>query len=253
MPAHDTSLPSLSVVIPVYNEEGSIPPLWAALEPVLRATGVAWEVLFVDDGSKDKSLDLLRGLRARDSRVRVFSQTPNRGQSKAFWVGFQAARAPVVVTLDADLQNDPRDLPLLLAAIKPDAITQADLAIGWRHQRNDPFLKRISSKIANGFRNWVTDEEVHDVGCSLKAFRREVFAHFYPFRGMHRFFPTLARIAGFRVVEVKVSHHPRTRGVSKYGVWNRLVGPLLDCLAVRWMKKRYVGRVDAKEIDGPLH
>ncbi len=241
-PPRDPNPVELSVVVPVYNEAGNIRPLWSGLRPSLEGLGRSWEVLFVDDGSTDSSGGELADVRREDPRVRVLRLEPNQGQSAAFWAGFKRVHGEIVVTIDADLQNDPGDISLLLRALE-----DADVAIGWRHERCDPFLKRVSSRIANGFRNWITEEEVHDVGCSLKAFRRPVFDHLFPFRGMHRFFPTLARFAGFKVVEVKVRHHPRVRGLSKYGIWNRLVGPFLDCLAVRWMKKRYVGRAAAEE------
>lgn len=236
--------PDISLVIPVYNEEESLRPLWEALRPVLEASNRRWEVVLVDDGSKDASLERMRALRAQDRRVRVIRFENNRGQSAAFWCGFQHARAPILVTLDADLQNDPADIPLMLESLK-----DADMAIGWRHERRDPFMKRFVSKFGNAFRNWLTKEQVHDVGCSLKAFRREIVARMFPFRGMHRFYPTLARMAGFRVVEVKVRHHPRERGKSKYGVFNRMIGPVRDCFAVRWMKQRYVGHVQGIEVD----
>ncbi len=235
--------PRISLVIPAYNEEENLPRLWEALRGVLEGIGVSWEVVLVDDGSTDGSLRAMQAIRRSDPRVRVLALERNRGQSAAFWCGFQRARGEILMTMDADLQNDPLDLPLLLKALEG-----FDAAIGWRYPRLDPFQKRAASRFANGVRNWLTGEEVHDVGCSLKAFRREVLEHVYPFRGMHRFYPTLFRIAGFKVTEVKVRHHPRTHGRSKYGTWNRLVGPFFDCLAVRWMKKRYIGRTSGKEM-----
>ncbi|MGH7378051.1 MAG: glycosyltransferase family 2 protein [Candidatus Methylomirabilales bacterium] len=239
--------PRISVVIPVYNEEQGISPLWRALAPALEALGESWEVLLVDDGSTDGSLREMLSLRRRDPRVRILRFPTNQGQSAAFWCGFRRARGRTVVTLDADLQNDPADIAVLLRALEG-----ADLAIGWRHRRDDPFTSRIASRIANRFRNWTTAEEIHDVGCSLKAFRREVLERLFPFRGMHRFYPTLARMGGFRVVEVKVAHRPRATGRSKYGIWNRLLGPLQDCLAVRWMKRRHLGGLEAEEVPDPV-
>ena len=146
---------------------------------------------------------------------------------------FRAAKGEVIVTMDADIQNDPKDIPLLLEALKEN-----DVACGWRWQRNDPGIKKISSKIANGVRNWLNKEEIHDTGCSLKAFRREVIMRFKLFNGMHRFFPTLAKMEGFRVTEVKVNHRQRQFGKTKYGVWNRIFRALSDAFAVRWMQKR---------------
>ncbi len=236
--------PDISIVIPVYNEEENVRPLWDALRPVLALLNRTWEVVLIDDGSKDASLQRMTDVRREERRVRVIQLPRNSGQSAAFWCGFKHARGGIVVTMDADLQNDPQDVPLLLEEMK-----NADVVIGWRHERRDTLVKRVASKIANGFRNWITGESVHDVGCSLKAFKRDVFGCMYPFRGMHRFYPTLARIGGWRVSEVKVRHHARTRGKSKYGILNRLFGPLADCFAVRWMKKRHVGSVEGKELE----
>jgi len=235
----------LSLVIPVYNERENVRPLWDAVRPVLEQTRRSWEVLLVDDGSTDGGTEEMAALRRDEPRVRVIRIDRNRGQSAAFAIGFRHARAPVIVTMDADLQNDPHDIPLLL-----EALADADLAIGWRHERRDPFLKRVSSRIANSVRRGLVGDPFHDVGCSLKAFRRDVVPHLVPFRGVHRFFPILAVMAGFRVREVKVRHHPRLRGKAKYGVLNRLVSPLVDCFGVRWLRRRYVGSVTGKELDG---
>ena len=235
----------LSLVIPVYNELDNVRPLWDAIRPVLERSRRSWELLLVDDGSTDGGTEAMAALRRDEPRVRLLRIEPNRGQSAAFALGFRHARAPVIITMDADLQNDPEDIPLLL-----EALAEADLAIGWRHERRDPFLKRASSRIANSVRRGLVGDPFHDVGCSLKAFRREVVSHMVPFRGMHRFFPILAVMAGFRVREVKVRHHPRARGKTKYGVFNRLVGPLVDCFGVRWLRRGYVGSVTGREIDG---
>jgi glycosyltransferase involved in cell wall biosynthesis len=234
----------LSLVIPVYNERENVRPLWDAVRPALDAAGLSWEVVLVDDGSTDGGSEEMAALRREEPRVRVVRIDRNRGQSAAFALGFRHALAPVVVTMDADLQNDPQDIPLLLAALE-----DSDLAIGWRHERRDPFVKRVSSRIANAVRRGLVGDPFHDVGCSLKAFRRPVLPHLVPFRGAHRFFPILAVMAGFRVREVKVRHHPRARGKTKYGVLNRLLSPLVDCFGVRWLRRRYVGAVPGKEID----
>lgn len=234
----------LSLVIPVFNERDNVRPLWDAVRPVLERTRRSWEVVLVDDGSTDGGGEEMAALRRDEPRVRVIRIEANRGQSAAFALGFRHALAPVIVTMDADLQNDPEDIPLLL-----EALQESDLAIGWRHERRDPLLKRVSSKIANSVRRGLVGDEFHDVGCSLKAFRRDVVSHLVPFRGSHRFFPILAVMAGFRVREVKVRHHPRLRGKTKYGVLNRLVSPLVDCFGVRWLRRRYVGAISGKEID----
>jgi glycosyltransferase involved in cell wall biosynthesis len=233
----------VSVVIPVYNEDANIRLLWEALVPVLDACSSSWETIWIDDGSDDNSIHELRTLRGSDPRVRVIRLNRNRGQSTAFWCGFRHACGGVVVTIDADLQNDPRDIPALL-----DAVKTCDMAIGWRKQRHDRFSKRAASKLANRFRNWLTGESVPDIGCSLKAFHRPIVEHMFPFDGMHRFYPTLAGLAGFRVTVVPVRHHHRLHGKSKYGIWNRLLRPLSDCLAVWWMKRRYIGTIECEEI-----
>jgi glycosyltransferase involved in cell wall biosynthesis len=157
----------------------------------------------------------------------------NRGQTAAFDAGFKAARGRAIVTLDADLQNDPRDIPALLAEL-----ARHDAAVGYRSQREDDWLRRISSRLANAVRNRLSGDDIIDTGCSLKAFRTECLGDIKLFTGMHRFLPTLLRIEGRSVVQVPVNHRPRHAGTSKYGVWNRAFRALADLLAVRWMKKR---------------
>jgi len=223
----------LSVVIPIYNERENLVPLEEKLNESLRKLDLSYEVILVDDGSLDGSDALIRSLRKQNPHLRLIRFVKNFGQSAAFVAGFRAARGRIIVTMDADLQNDPADIPLLL-----DKIEEFDVVCGWRHERNDPWIKKISSKIANAVRNKLSDETIADTGCSLKAFRRECFDKIILFNGMHRFFPTLMKMEGFRVTEVKVSHHPRLHGISKYNIRNRLWSSLKDLLAVRWLKKR---------------
>lgn len=234
--------PELTVVIPVYNEEESLPPLFEALMPVLEALGRSTEVLLVDDGSTDGSLDCMRRLRARHPGVRILRHERNAGLSAAMATGFAAARGAVVATMDADLQNDPRDIPLLLEALR-----EADAVVGWRHERNDPFVKRLSSRVANWLRNRVIHDGIHDTGCSLKVYRREYLGRLRMYTGLHRFLPALLQMEGARVREVKVRHHPRTRGTAKYHLTNRLAGPLYDLIVVRWMQRRRIA-VRAEEL-----
>jgi glycosyltransferase involved in cell wall biosynthesis len=165
--------------------------------------------------------------------IRPLRLRENRGQTAAFDAGFKAARGRWVVTLDADLQNDPRDIPALLGALD-----EYDAAVGYRRKRRDSWLRRISSRIANAVRNRLSGDDIIDTGCSLKAFRRECLQGLRLFTGMHRFLPTLLRMEGFRVVQLPVNHRPRTRGSSKYGMWNRAFRAFADLLAVRWMRKR---------------
>jgi glycosyltransferase involved in cell wall biosynthesis len=225
--------PRISLVIPVYNEEENLPELFRELTEVLEKLSVSFEIIFIDDGSKDRSEAILREFALQDGRVRIIFFQKNCGQSAAFAAGFRSARGEIVVTMDADLQNDPHDIPLLL-----DKITSYDVVCGWRANRQDSLVRKISSWIANKTRNWVSDEQIKDVGCSLKAFRRECLQSFYYFKGMHRFFPTLIKMEGCSVAEVKVNHRPRRFGEAKYGIGNRALRGLIDLLAVRWMKKR---------------
>ncbi|MHC4821735.1 MAG: glycosyltransferase family 2 protein [Planctomycetota bacterium] len=230
--APEPASPELSVVLPVFNEEGNLRPLMDELLPVLRGLDRAFEIVFVDDGSTDGSPDVLAELSSEHDEVAVWRLDRNHGLSSALHAGFASARAPVIATMDADLQNDPADLPLLLGRLDDQ-----DLVCGWRKDRRDPWLKRVSSRIANGWRNRRTGDAFHDITCPLKVFRAEVRDAFPSFDGMHRFYPTLARMAGFRVVEVPVGHRPRHSGVSKYGVGNRLRKGLEDLRAIRWMQR----------------
>jgi dolichol-phosphate mannosyltransferase len=227
--------PYLSVVVPFYQERDNIEPLHAELVTALKDVAGGLELLYVDDGSTDGTGEALAAVAARDPRVRVLTLARNTGQSAALGAGFEAARGEIVATLDADLQNDPADLPRLLAALDG-----ADVVNGVRAKRRDTWVRRLSSRIGNGFRNWLTHETVTDVGCSLRVMRRSYLARVKVFRGMHRFLPTLLRMEGARVVELPVNHRPRHAGVSKYGIGNRLFVGIADVLAVRWMQKRGV-------------
>ena len=191
------------------------------------------EFVYVDDGSRDGSAEQLLDLAKRDDRIRVLTFEKNSGQTAAFAAGFEAARGEVVATLDADLQNDPADLPRLLAALD-----RADVVNGVRASRQDGFVRKISSRIGNGFRNYMTQESVTDVGCSLRVMRASYLKRVKLYRGMHRFLPTLLRMEGARVTELPVSHRPRRHGRSKYGIANRLFVGLADVFAVRWMQAR---------------
>jgi glycosyltransferase involved in cell wall biosynthesis len=233
--------PELSVVLPAFNEEESLPQVWSEVSGVLDALGRSAEVIFVDDGSADATPDIVRSFRVADARVRLIRLAANAGLSAALDAGFARARGRIVITLDSDLQNDPRDIPRML-----DALEGYDAVTGWRQRRDDPWLKRISSRIANGVRNAVTRESVHDSACTLRVLRHGCLSCLPRFRGFHRFVPTLLRMAGCRVLELPVGHRARRFGVSHYGIRNRAFVAFEDLLAVRWMQDHRL-RYDATE------
>ena len=239
----------LSVVIPVYNEEDNLPLLWPELRGVLESMGVSFEVLFVDDGSRDRSAEIIRALREDDPRVRLVRLKVNAGETAATDAGFKAARGRRVVTMDADLQNDPHDIPMLVQRLE-----QWDAVTGWRVARGDgdSIMRRISSRLANGIRNWLSEESIQDSGCTFRAFRRECLRELVLYRGFHRFIPTLLRMRGYRVVEVPVGNRPRQFGRSKYGVLNRAFVSFVDLLVVRWMKNRLLRYDVAEDLGGEL-
>jgi len=226
---------SLSIVIPAYNEAENVPTLLDQLRSALTGWPGGVEILFVDDGSTDATLSLLRAEQSRDARIRVAHFKRNLGQTAAMAAGFRLARGQAVVTLDGDLQNDPADIPGLLEMLK-----DWDAVCGVRTHRHDGWWKRLSSRLANGFRNWATGDNIIDTGCTLKAYRRECLEGLELYHGMHRFLPTLLRMRGYRVTQVSVNHRPRLRGTTKYGTWDRLVKGLGDVWAVRWMKKNRI-------------
>lgn len=231
---------TLSVIIPMHNEAENVRPLVDRLSSVLGRWPGGAEILFVDDGSTDRTLGLLKQAQESCPAIRIVRFKQNRGQTAAMAVGFRLAQGDVVVTLDGDLQNDPADIPRLVESLK-----DWDAVCGVRLRRKDGPWKRFSSRIANGFRNWATQDDIVDTGCTLKAFRRECLENLELYQGMHRFLPTLLRMRGFRVTQVPVSHHPRVAGKTKYGTWGRLVKGLADVWAVRWMK---MNRLDYESV-----
>ncbi|HZC68249.1 MAG TPA: glycosyltransferase family 2 protein [Nitrospirales bacterium] len=225
--------PRLSVVVPVYNERDNLSPLTAQILKALTGKVSSFEIIYVDDGSTDGSGPLLDELASYYMEVRVLHFDRNYGQTSAFDAGFHQAGGDLIATLDGDLQFDPADILTLLPLAE-----QYDLVCGWRKDRHDTLVKRLSSRIANAIRNAVIHDGVHDTGCSLKVFRRRVVERIPLFEGMHRFFPALARMHGFTVTEVPVHHFPRAHGQTKYGIGNRIFKGLGDLLAVRWMQRR---------------
>lgn len=225
----------LSIVVPVYNEEESLPLLWPEIREALAGTGLEYEVIFVDDGSKDRSAEIVRGFRDHDARVRLVRLKANAGETAATDAGFKTVRGRYVVVMDADLQNDPHDIPTMLTHLD-----QWDAVTGWRVNRaaGDSWVRQVSSRIANDVRNRLSEETIQDSGCTFRAFRRECLRDLVLYKGFHRFIPTLLKMRGYRVLEVPVNHRPRRFGQSKYGIGNRAMRAFVDLLVVRWMKDR---------------
>jgi dolichol-phosphate mannosyltransferase len=222
------SSPDASIVVPVFNEEENISILQSELSAALQA--LDHEIIFVDDGSIDRTAERIEAA----PNVRVIRFEKNTGQSAAIYAGLHAARGATAVLIDGDLQNDPADIPRLLSEIARGA----DLVCGYRAQRRDTRVKRLTSWIANTVRSRFTKDGVRDTGCTLKAMRRECLSALVPFKGMHRFIPALVKGAGYRLVEIPVNHRPRRFGLSKYGLGNRAVRATMDMFGVRWLLSR---------------
>lgn len=223
----------LSIVIPAYNEEENIPILYEKLKKVLDSLGEDYEVIFVDDGSTDSTFDILRELATKDKRIKVLRFKRNYGQTAALSAGFEHAKGEVIITLDADLQNDPEDIPTLLEKLKEGY----HIVSGWRKDRKDPFLSRkLPSMIANWLISKITGVHLHDYGCTLKAYKAEVVKDLELFGDMHRFLPALTKRKGAKITEVPVKHHPRIYGKSKYGI-GRTVRVLLDIMLVKFLNE----------------
>ncbi len=222
----------LSLIIPVYNEAKNLPILYDCIQQTLRSIESIWEVIFVDDGSRDDSLDVLRTLVEKDpEHVRVIAFRRNFGQTAAITAGIDHAHGEIIVLLDADLQNDPADIPMLLAKLDEGY----DLVSGWRKERKDNALTRtLPSNIANGLISWVTGVHLHDYGCSLKAYRREALEGFRLYGEMHRFIPVFAHSVGAKITEIPVHHHERKFGRANYGL-DRTVKVILDLFTVKFL------------------
>lgn len=246
--------PYLSIVVPLRDEVDALETLHRELTAALSGLTGGAEILFVDDGSTDGSLSRLREIASKDARVRVLALDGPHGQTAALDAGFRAARGEVTATLDADLQNDPADLPRLLARLEgrgPGAGDAVDVVNGVRVGRRDTLSRRLASRIANGFRNAVTGAAVTDVGCSLRVMRTRFVRRVKLRRGLHRFLPTLLELEGARLAEMPVHHRPRRSGRSKYGVADRFFTGLVDTFAVRWMQSRALRyRVDEERKTG---
>jgi glycosyltransferase involved in cell wall biosynthesis len=224
-----------SIVVPIYNEAENLAPLTERIIEVFADRSYKYEMVYVNDGSRDGSSSIINDYAADIENLKVLHFTENNGQTAAFLAGFKIAEGDYIITLDADLQVDPEDVFKLIPYLD-----DCDMVVGMRSNRNDGLKKKISSLVGNGVRNLLTGETISDTGCPLKIFKNEISRYFYPFSGMHRFYPTLARINGYTVKEVPVNHYPRKFGNSKYGIANRIWVGLLDTFAVRWMKKRII-------------
>ena len=225
--------PAISIVLPCFNEAESLRPLLEEFIAVLGAMELSYEIIVVDDGSTDGSPQHIIKLATEMPGLRLITHQGNFGQSAAILTGYEHALGDVVVTMDADGQNDPADLPAMINLLKG-----CDAVCGVRAKRRDSAIKKLSSRIANGIRATVLGDGIHDAGCTFRAIRRTCLKQLPAFRGLHRFIPTILRFHGFQVVEMPVNHRPRTRGVSKYGVGNRLWVGIGDMIAMRWYRKR---------------
>ncbi len=223
-----TRSPAVSVIVPLFNEEENMPILQSELNATLG--GIDHEIIFVDDGSVDRTVERI----VTAPNIRVIRFGKNTGQSAAIYAGLEAARGATAVLIDGDLQNDPADIPRLLAEIDRGA----DLVCGYRAQRKDTLVKRLTSRTANFVRSRFTKDGVRDTGCTLKAMRFECVSALVPFKGMHRFIPALVKAAGYRLVEIPVNHRPRRFGQSKYGLGNRALRATIDMFGVRWLLSR---------------
>ena len=225
----------LSLVIPAYNEQENIPTLLSRVADTLGKIGQSFEVLIVDDGSTDNTPTLLEEGKAKYPFLRVIRMVKNSGQSAAFDAGFKASKGQLIATIDADLQNDPEEIPRLLPMLDG-----YDMITGWRKDRHDTPFRKWQTRVANRIRNFISDETINDSASSLKIYRRECLANLPFFNGMHRFYPTLVKMKGFKVLETPVKHSARFAGTAKYGFRNRAFRAFVDLMGVRWLKRRIV-------------
>lgn len=233
----------ISVIVPVFNESDNVLPMAREVAAAMAKTGRDWELLFVDDASTDETPQrILEAVRA-NPHVRGLRHQRNAGQSAAVWTGIQASSSPILCTLDGDLQNDPADLPAMIAEL-----AKVDFVSGMRLNRQDTWVRKVSSKIARAARKAALGVDFRDTGCAIRAFKRTALAGVFPFNGLHRFLPVLVHGGGATTLEVPVNHRPRVAGVSKYGVWNRLGRGVYDLIAISWYQKRRYRPVGAIEL-----
>lgn len=225
----------ISIIVPVYDEQDNVLPMAREVAAAFATVANDWELVFVDDGSRDETWKNICAAASASPRVRGVRHLRNAGQSAALWTGIQQTDRPLLATLDGDLQNNPADLPRLL-----QELGTCDFACGWRQNRQDSFVRRASSRVARAARSAALGAEFRDTGCALRVFRRAALEGIFGFNGLHRFLPIMVAGGGFRVREVPVSHRPRIAGVSKYGVWNRLGRGLFDLVGIAWYQRRRV-------------
>src|SRR5215217_5844872 len=247
----DEPRPTLSICVPVYDEAENLPLLHAAIVKVVEPAGLATEIILVDDASKDASWGEIQKLAALDPRVRGIKFQSNCGETAASDAGMRAARGKYVMTMDADLQNDPRDIPAFIEALGQGWDCVCGTRVATRG-KGDSFVRVASSRIANGVRNKLSQETITDAGCTYRAFKRDCVPRLKLYRGLHRFIPTLLKMEGFTVTEIPVTNNPRLHGESKYGVWNRLFKSFHDLLAIRWMKSRLLAYEVAEQVSSPI-
>ncbi|MFP4332781.1 MAG: glycosyltransferase family 2 protein [Campylobacterales bacterium] len=225
-----------SLIVPVYNEEDNIIPLFEKVDDMAKKASLEYEIVFVDDGSSDRSREIVDELVDKYNGVRKIYFTQNNGQSAAIAAGIRAASKSAIVTIDADLQNDPYDIPSFLKELE-----NFDVVCGYRKKRQDNLIRQISSRVANRVRNFFTQDNLRDIGCALRAYRADSgVKDIYFFNGIHRFIPAIMLFEGKSITEIPTNHHPRIHGESKYTLFNRLFKVIYDLFGVQWMKSRYI-------------
>lgn len=235
--------PEISVILPCYNEEDNIYPLLGELAPVLDQVGRPYEIIYVNDASTDGTARVLTEAMAKYPTLRMITHRMNSGESAGFLTGCNYAQGEIIITMDADMQNDPADIPMMMKALD-----QWDCIAGVRRKRIDSITKVVSSRVANGVRGFLLNDDIHDAGCTFRVFRHKMMECVVPFKGLHRFAPSMWKWQGYRVTEMLINHRPRFKGVSKYGTMNRLWVGIADMFAMRWYRKRLImpNRVAAK-------
>jgi dolichol-phosphate mannosyltransferase len=234
----------ISFVIPIYNEEKNIAMLYQELIEVIHTNKFTYEIIFINDGSTDNSLSAIKGISQNNNNVKYISFKKNMGQSSALAAGFNHAIGDMIITMDGDLQNNPNDIIEMLKYYG-----EYDMVIGWRYKRMDSLWKRFGSIVGNTFRNIFTNEKIRDTGCSLKIMKADMLKKIKMYKGLHRFLPTLMKLEGARIKEVKATHRPRINGKSKYNNFHRAVEGFFDVLAVRWMIKKHINyKIEDKNV-----